>query len=338
MHSSVTPDLIIDIHRHIAHPRLITNLASFPRELFLDEFQAQSNAASLPPPALSDIDVQLREQDRVGITRGVLNHPFPLADLKPQAGGVAHEMAAVINNDLAMVVAKHPDKLDFLASVHPFEPGFAQETDRSLTELGAKGLALTTSYAGRWLDDRALDPFWEYVQQRDVVLFLHPPLNPIWLPPNDRYPLQEMIYRPFDEVTSVTRMIFSGVFDRYPRLKVVLTFAGAGIMNLFGRLDYAYQVGSPTAAEGMCRRQPSSYIQTNLYVELGMAFSPTTVQQAINLFGSDRVLFGTDYPVGEIEEQLAIVKGLDLNPGVMEQLLWKNSQALFHLDIAPNAI
>ena len=325
---------IIDVHRHVAHPSLMTNLASIPQDVFLEKRSAPKQIASVQMPELSDIDVQVQAQNNASITKGILSHPFPLADLKLDAGSIARDIAAIVNDDLATIVSTHPDNLDFFATVHPFEPGFAEEADRSLMQLGAKGLTLTTSYAGRWFDDLMLDPFWEYVQSRDVAIFLHPPINPTWLPLSDIYPMQEMLYRPFDVMTSITRMILSGVFDRYPRLKVVLPFAGAGIMNLLGRIDYSYRTGftatSPESA-ARCQHLPSWYMGKNVYVELGLSFSPTTIQQAIKVFGSDHVLFGTDYPAGHIEEQLTIVKQLDLSQTEMEQILWKNSQALFHL-------
>ena len=325
---------IIDIHRHVSNPRFMTTLASFSRDLFLEE------PPRVQPSTFSDIDVQVQAQDQAGVTKGVLSNAFLLANLKPHVGRVAGEIAATVNNDLATVVSKHPNKLDFLATVHPFEPGCAEEADRSLTQLRAKGLTLCTSYAGRWLDDRTLNPFWEYVQSRDVAIFLHPPITPTWLPLSDTYPMQEMLYRPFDVMTTVTRMIFSGVFDRYPQLKIVLPFAGAGIMNLLGRLDRSYrgsEIAPPTENVGMCQHLPSTYMGTNVYVELGLSFSPTTIQQAIQVFGSDHVLFGTDYPVAPLEEQLLIVKQLDVSPTDKEQILWKNSTALFHLDVQPSA-
>jgi predicted TIM-barrel fold metal-dependent hydrolase len=177
---------------NVANPRLMTNLASVPREVFVKEHPAQKDsqkeATRLQMTEFSDIDAQVQAQDHAGVTKGVLSHPFPLADLKHQVGSVARDIAAIINDDLASVVSKHPSKLDFLATVHPFEPGFVEEADRSLMQLGAKGWTLTTSYASRWLGDRTLDPFWEYVQSRDVALFLHPPITPIWLPLSDIYP------------------------------------------------------------------------------------------------------------------------------------------------------
>ncbi|MBA2392509.1 MAG: amidohydrolase [Ktedonobacteraceae bacterium] len=335
---------IIDIHRHVANPRFMTTLASFSRELFLEEPPAPKNVQEeiprVQPSTFSDIDVQVQAQDQAGVAKGVLSNAFLLANLKPQVGKVAGEIAATVNDDLATVVSKHPSKLDFLATVHPFEPGCIEEADRSLTKLGAKGLTLCTSYAGRWLDDRTIDPFWEYVQSRDVAIFLHPPITPTWLPLSDTYPMQEMLYRPFDVMTTITRMIFSGVFDHYPRLKIVLPFAGAGIMNLLGRLDRSYRSGETALLPedaGMCQHLPSTYMGRNVYVELGLSFSPTTIQQAIQVFGSDHVLFGTDYPVAPLEEQLMIVKQLELSSTEREQILWKNSTDLFRLNGQPRA-
>lgn len=337
MKSSSVSSRVIDMHRHIAPPHLMTKLATLPREMFIEQLPVQKDTTRFQNPVVSDIDVQVQAQDQAGISKGILSYPFSLADLNPRAGSVAGDLATLMNDDLAMFVSKHASKLDFFATIHPFEAGFAEEIDRSLTKLGAKGLTLTTSYAGRWLDDPTLEAFWEHVQQRDIAVFLHPPITPVWLPLNDRYPLQEMLYRPFDVMTTATRMIFSGIFDRYPRLKIVLPFAGAGIMNLLGRLDRSYQLGysgSPAGEAGTCQRLPSTYMGTNIYVELGLTFSTTTMQQALKIFGSDRVLFGTDYPAGPLEEQLTIVKQLDLSSAEMEQILWKNSVNLFHLDVA----
>jgi hypothetical protein len=112
---------IIDIHRHIAHPGFMTNLASFPRDMFLEEIpdqtKTQKDTKPFQPSVFNDIDAQVQEQDRVGITKGVLGHAFHLADLKHDVGKAAQEIAATINNTLAEFVSKYPNKLDFLATI-----------------------------------------------------------------------------------------------------------------------------------------------------------------------------------------------------------------------------
>ncbi len=346
MPSTAVPEMIVDIHRHLVSPGLLTNLASLPENVFLRENPGkkrnpQQDAPSIQTSAFNDIDVQVQEQEQAGVTKGLLGNGSLLADIRPDVGSVAQEVAKIVNDDLAGAVSTHPDKLDFLATVHPFEPGFTREMDRSLTQLGAKGLTLTSSYAGRWLDDPTLALFWEQVQAREVAIFLHPTIDPTWLPGNDSYRVQEMIYRPFDVVTTVTRMVCSGLFDRFPQLRMVIPFTGAGVMDLLGRLDYFHQHGlitMPGKSAVICLRPPSSYFGTNLYTEIGMTFSPTATQQAIEVFGSDHVLFGTDTPVAPTEEQLTMVRQLNLSPGVREQILWKNSTQLFHLDIPSHAV
>lgn len=341
MPSPTVSETVIDIHRHLVSPRLLTNLASLPANVFLrvnpgTKRSPQKDTPTIPASSFNDIDTQVQEQDRVGVTKGILGNGSLLADIRPDVGSIAQDVARIVNDDLAEAVSKHPGKLDFLATVHPFEPGYAEEIDRSLTKLGSKGLTLTSSYAGRWLDDRTLDPFWAHVQAREAAVFIHPSIHPTWLPDNDSYRMQEMVYRPFDVVTTITRMVCSGLFDRYPQLKVVIPFTGAGWMDLVGRLDYFHRthiITAPGKDAVTCRRLPSTYIGTNVYTELGMTFSPSATQQAVQVFGSGHVLFGTDAPVAPTEEQLAIVKQLDLSPDEREQILWKNSNALFHIDV-----
>jgi predicted TIM-barrel fold metal-dependent hydrolase len=346
MPSSSSAEIIIDIHRHLVSPNLLANLATLPNDVFLRENPGkkrspQKDAPTIQTSAFNDIDVQVHEQDQAGVTKGLLGNGSLLADIRHDVGSVAQDVAKIVNDDLAAAVSTHPSKLDFLATVHPFEPGFTKEIDRSLTKLGAKGLTLTSSYAGRWLDAPTLEPFWEYVQSRDVTIFLHPSINPTWLPNNDSYRVQEMMYRPFDVVTTVIRMVCSGVFDRYPQLKIVIPFTGAGIMDLLGRLDYFHQkdlISAPGKDAVTCQRPPSSYIGTNVYTEIGMSFSPIATQKAVQVFGSDHVLFGTDTPVAPTGEQLTIVKQLNLSPSEREQILWKNSNELFHLNISSSAV
>ncbi|QBD75259.1 hypothetical protein EPA93_04310 [Ktedonosporobacter rubrisoli] len=338
-------ETIIDIHRHIAHPSLMANLAAFPREVFLenipDQQDAKEDTTHFQRSVFNDIDAQVQAQNQAGITKGLLGNAFLLADVKPHVGKVAQDVAAALNDNLAGFVARYPNKLDFLATVHPFEPGYEKEIERSLTRLGAKGLTLDSSYAGRWLDDPVLEPFWAHVQSRDIAVSLHPPINPLWLPGNDTFRMQELLYRPFDVITSSARMICSGLFDRYPQLKVVIPFGGAGLLNLLGRLEYFYQIGF-IGAQGKnavtCQRPPSSYMRTNLYIDLSLSFSPSTIRQAIEICGTERVLFGSDYPAAlTIEEQIADVKQLDLRAEEKEQILWKNSNELFHLDVQGHA-
>jgi len=142
-----------------------------------------------------------------------------------------------------------------------------------------------------------------------------------------------MVGRPFDTTVSVVRMIYAGVFDRHPRLEVVLPHLGAFLPMIDGRLDFGYRLGYEGLPDGQapaCRKRPSAYLQTNLYVDT-MGFSPKGAKHVLDLFGSDRVLFGSDYAAVPIspKEQVAMIRGLGLSREDEEKVLWKNAARLF---------
>ncbi len=155
------------------------------------------------------------------------------------------------------------------------------------------------------------------------------------------YKLEEIVGRPFDTTMTITRMIYSGIFDRYPGLQVVLPHMGGGLPNIIGRLDFGYRLGYeglPSGEEAVCERKPSEYLRTNLYADT-MGFSAAGIRQCIELFGVDRVLFGSDYPPVPIspKEHIDIVRSLGLAGEDEERILWKNANNLFHLGVASDA-
>jgi aminocarboxymuconate-semialdehyde decarboxylase len=169
------------------------------------------------------------------------------------------------------------------------------------------------------------------------VIFIHPPLLPIGYQKMNLYKLEEVVGRPFDTTMNIARMIYSGVFDRYPRLKVGLAHMGGGLPSVLGRLDFGYRLGYAGMPEGeaaVCKYKPSEYLRTNLFVDT-MGLSSTGVQQCIELFGVDRVLLGTDYPAVPIspKEHIDIVRGLGLSPVDQAKILWKNADDLFKLGL-----
>jgi len=147
------------------------------------------------------------------------------------------------------------------------------------------------------------------------------------------YKLEEMVGRPFDTTMTVARMIYSGVFDRHPWLKIVLPHMGGLLPMIDGRLDFGFRLGYkglPKEQSAVCQRRPSEYFQTNLYMDT-MGFSPKGVKHVIDLLGSDRALFGSDYAAVPIhpKEHVEMIRGLGLNPEDEEKLMWKNAARLF---------
>jgi aminocarboxymuconate-semialdehyde decarboxylase len=203
--------------------------------------------------------------------------------------------------------------------------------------LGFKGLLICSSWHGRFIDGEDAYPFWEWAEDRQVPLFIHPPRVPIGHEQQmDQYKLDELIGRPFDTAMALARMILSGLFDRYPNLKIVVAHMGGGLLPCMGRLDFGYRLGCegmPERAKMRCERLPSEYLKL-ISVDT-MGFWAPHVREAVEVFGPERVMFGTDYgPVPlDPKEHVAIVEELSLSPPDKERIFWKNAAAFFNLDL-----
>ena len=145
--------------------------------------------------------------------------------------------------------------------------------------------------------------------------------------------------RAFDQLLAMAlaRMILSGLLDRFPRLKICVAHMGGGLLPVMGRLDFGWRLGSegmPERAKIRCRELPSHYL-SRLHVDT-MGFWAPHVREAIEVFGADRVMFGTDYgPVPlDPKEHIDIVNELAISAADKENILWRNAARFFNLDVA----
>jgi aminocarboxymuconate-semialdehyde decarboxylase len=171
-----------------------------------------------------------------------------------------------------------------------------------------------------------------------VPIFIHPPRVPIGRETQmDQFKLDELVGRPFDTAMALARMILSGLFDRYPRLKIVVAHMGGGLLPVMGRLDFGFRLGCegmPARAVIRCRRRPSEYLAM-LHVDT-MGFWAPHVREVVEVFGADRVMLGTDYgPVPlDPKEHIDIVNALAISEADKEKILWRNAARFFNLDVA----
>jgi predicted TIM-barrel fold metal-dependent hydrolase len=155
-----------------------------------------------------------------------------------------------------------------------------------------------------------------------------------------QYRLNEAVGRPFDSTVNGARMIGSGVFDRYPKLQVLIVHVGGGLASILGRLEFNWHLNysgirnPPAGRPYMNKRSPFDYFKTNILVDC-MGFNPIGVRAAIEMCGVDRVVFGSDFgpvPYG-IEEHVQIVQ--DVVPSLAESQLifWKTGNRVFRLGL-----
>jgi predicted TIM-barrel fold metal-dependent hydrolase len=209
---------------------------------------------------------------------------------------------------------------------------------------GAKAISVASSYgdgAGRlFLDSPKAEWLWEYAAANDIVVHIHPPMQSIGHEALMQYRLNEAVGRPFDSTVNAARMIASGVFDRHPRLQVLIVHMGGGLASIIGRLEFCWHLNydgiknPPAGRPYVNKRSPFDYCKTNIMVDT-MGFNAIGVRAAIELCGVDRVVFGSDFgpvPYG-IKEQVQIVEDVLPSPNERELVFWKTSNRAFRLGL-----
>jgi len=241
-------------------------------------------------PALYDIDQRIVLARMQGIDRQlVCLPPFYFAYAADPELGAAVCRAG--NDALAATVAAAPDRFAAFATVPLQSPRAAvAELHRAVVELGAWGVEIGSSVAGAPLDDPALDVFWAACCELDVPVFMHPhhELGGERAAP---YYLGNLFGNPSETALIAARLIFAGVFERFPQLNMILAHAGGTLAAIVGRLDHGYRVRRETKT---IPKPPSAYL-AQLYVDT-ITHDDALLAYLVSRLGADRVVVGTDRP------------------------------------------
>lgn len=328
---------VIDVHAHCMP------LLPFPVRKAMEFFMARHGSlrstthkgiTSVIYPELTDLDLQIPVLEEAGVSKSILSFSMELELICEKSAVLPRgPVMKMFNDAMAETVALHPDRLDFMAAVDPFHRGAVRECRRAIEDLGARGISIGSSFMGRFPDSKKTEALWEFAADKKAPVFIHPPFAPMGRKQAACYRLEEALARPFDTTLSIARLIYSGVFDRHPDLSVIVIHGGSALLGLLDRLDFTQRLGYeglPEGQEAVCRRKPSDYVRTNLYADT-MGFSAAKLGLCLEVFGTDRVVFGSDYAAVNISprEQLDIIKGLELDEEDLEKVLWKNASGLF---------
>jgi aminocarboxymuconate-semialdehyde decarboxylase len=285
---------------------------------------------------LTNFQLQQEVSHKAGIDFRLMSNPFSAEVISEISKKSSIDVCKVCNDEIAETISTAPRDTAGLGTVNPLEKGHIAEAERLMGPMKFKGLQIVTSWHGKFPDTEEAYPFWEYAQDKNVPIFLHPPRVPIGADTQmDQYKLDELVGRPFDTAMSVARMILSGLFDRFPKLQICVAHMGGGLLPCMGRLDFGWRLGCegmPEHAKIKCKNIPSSYLRKNLHVDIMGVWAPH-VAEAVEVFGPERVMFGTDYgpvPV-DPKQHIDIVKNLKISDDDKDKIFWRNANAFFKL-------
>ncbi len=290
---------VIDVHCHrecaaaaaLAKPeaeRLGRKPLQFGNQLTKDVNKVQLENLR---PTMESAEVRIADMDAMGVDiQAVSVPPYHLFYWVGGETGLAAFRA--INDDLAEFVAAHPDRFVALGAVPLQDPAAAvAELKRCSTELGFRGVEIATQVQGDELSNPRFADFWATVEELDLVVFIHP--TPFTHPErfNEHFFIN-MIGHPLEETLCAGRLIFDGVMERHPGLKIVFAHGGGYLPMYAGRFDHAYHARRDVS-HGL-PKPPSEYL-SRFYFDT-MVFEADQLGFLIDKYGADHVLLGTDYP------------------------------------------
>ncbi len=279
--------------------------------------------------------LRLGDMNEAGIARQILSLTSPGVQVFEASTAVS--LARECNDQLAEAIAHHPDRFSGLAAIAPQDPSAAaQELERGVSVLGLKGAILNSHTRGEYLDDPKFWEIFEAAQSLNVPIYLHPNTpSPRMIEPFLERGLDGAIFG-FAVETGLhaLRLVVSGVFDRFPRLRVVLGHLGEALPYWLSRIDFMHARMVATnryATVARLARKPSDYLKENFWVTTsGMAWEPP-ILYAQSVLGVDRVLYAMDYPYQFVPGEVDLIDNLPIGDAEKKILYQTNAERVFAL-------
>ena len=326
---------VTDVHAHLLLPALhaeverrapegVAAAADLERRRNgVESLKASGAMVSARIPQLTDVNARLAAMDEQGVERQWVsvspNHFYPWA---PE--GLAVWVAMETNRLIAEHVAQAPDRLVGLGVVPLQHPSrIVEYLDDAVLGRGLAGVEISSFAGDVELSDERLEPFWARAAELGCVVFLHP-FGCSLDERLDRFYLSNTVGQPTENAVALSHLIFAGVLDRHPGLKIVAAHGGGYLPFAIGRSDRAWRVRPE--AHG-CAHEPSSYLK-KLWFDT-VVHDPAALRHLVAAAGADRVLLGSDFPFDMgLDDPVAFVSDAGLPAELTQRILGGNAAAL----------
>ena len=325
---------VIDMHNHFIAPEIIDFLAREGKHFATRMVERdgrrflliQEKAMRPIDGPISNARERIADMEREGIAvQAVSCVPFLMYPDVDAALGLA--IAQVNNDTMAALGADDPDHFAPLASVPMQDPAAAAKELERAAKLGLRGVEIPPKVVERQLDEPEFEVFWAAAEALQMVVCIHPfeaaPAGAL-----ARYFLGNLVGNLYDTGLAAALLIYGGVLERHPKLRVVLYHAGGALPALVGRLDMGYRL--VPECRSAIPRPPSSYA-SQFYFDI-IAHSRGMLSHLVKTYGADRFVVGSDYPLpAGIAHPVEEVKALGLAAGDENKILGTNARDLLRL-------
>jgi aminocarboxymuconate-semialdehyde decarboxylase len=327
----------VDIHCHYLNTEVAEKVADRnpgqyePSVKYANALTHETNARQMKDrgPKLSSIELRLKDMDRMGIDVQAVS-PAPHQTYYWTEPGEGRDLARLVNERLAEICAKWPERFVGLGTVPLQDASLAvQELTHCVKTLGLRGVEINPSVNGMDLTDSrlSLERFFQKAAELDIVVFMHP----IGFTQGERlldHYFNNVIGNPLETTVAASHLIFDGVLERHPKLKIVLPHAGGFLAHYWARMDHGWRARPDT--KGRIKRKPSSYLE-KFYFDT-ITFDRGMLAHLVERFGEAHVLLGTDYPYDMgMEDPVGFIEGLKLSRAGKDALEGGNAARLLKI-------
>lgn len=278
-------------------------------------------------------EMRLPEMDDAGIAMQVLTLAGPGCELFEPSEGA--EIARKSNDELAEIIRQYPDRFAGMAAIAPQDPDkAAAEVERAVSRLGFRGIKVNSHvFGGEYLDERKYWPIFEKAEQLDVPIYIHPRIpSPAMIKPYMKYGYG--LAGPglgFAAETQLHayRLIYSGLFDQYPRLKIMLGHMGEGMPFWIFRMDHPWS--SRSDGKISLKRRPSDYAKENFIITTSGNFYLPAFLCGYMALGAENIVFASDYPFEHCSQAVEFMRHAPISDPDKERICSKNAEKVLKL-------
>ncbi len=327
----------IDIHHHYFPAELVNEVKQHSKSLGIEYLPSKGGAPTLDfgngnrigvDAVIMDVDKRL-EIMRVGRIAIATVEAQPSAQGYPLGSKQGEAWSRLYNEGIQNLVKRYPQRFIGMATVPLQDPVRAASVlEHAIRELKFSGVTIGSNVNGKYFDGKEFDPFWKKAEELDVLIIMHPD-SILGSDKMGAYSLRTVCGNPADTTLSVGFMIYSGIFDRFPKLKLGLLHGGGFFPYHLGRFDQGFK-RSDSRQPFPASQPPSRYLK-NLYFD-NLVYRVDTVEYLKRVVGADHVMVGTDYPY-TLGDWMAVEKIEQMNCTAAEReaMLHGNARKLLRL-------
>lgn len=328
----VTQEWVDAMYANPEYPRFVDDPATGRRRMYYREDAFEPHGDFLLDRLLDLGRGRIEGMDAAGVDVAAVSLTAPGIDHFAPAMGTV--LAQRVNDELAAAIAEYPDRLRGFAALCPKDPdAAAAELERAVKELDFRGWKCHSNFGDSYIDEKRYWPILAKAEQLGVPIYLHP-VAPL-IPQLRTYGLAlagAAFGFGIETATAMMRLILSGAFDAFPRLKIILGHYGEGLPFLMQRIDHPFvrphlRASDPEVVPTL-QRVPSDYLRDNMLVTTSGNYLPAAYACTREALGMDKIMLGTDYPYEEMDECMSFLRSLPMSADERALLYHENAAGL----------